>query len=95
MTQRLGVVGYPIEHSLSPAIHQAALDALGIDARYERWKVAPADLPSWVAGLRAPDVLGANVTVPHKEAVLPHLDDLVAGHSLASFADLLEVVADA
>jgi shikimate dehydrogenase len=76
VTQRLGVVGYPIEHSLSPAIHQAALDALGIDARYERWKVAPADLAAWVDGLRAPDVLGANVTVPHKEAVLPYLDDL-------------------
>ncbi len=76
MTQRLGVVGDPIEHSISPAIQQAALDALGIDARYERWRVAPADLAAWAASLRAPDVLGANVTVPHKEAVLPYLDEL-------------------
>lgn len=76
MTQRVGVVGYPVEHSISPPIQQAALDALGVDARYERWAVAPADLVAWVAGLRAADVLGANVTVPHKEAVLPLLDEL-------------------
>lgn len=76
MTWRLGVVGYPVAHSISPAIHQAALDALGIDARYERWPVAPADLAAWVAMLRAPDVLGASVTVPHKEAVIPLLDEL-------------------
>ncbi|HZR99569.1 MAG TPA: shikimate dehydrogenase, partial [Chloroflexota bacterium] len=78
MRWRLGVVGFPIEHSISPAIHQAALDRLGIDARYERWSVAPADLPAWVVGLRAPDVLGANVTIPHKEAVIPLLDGLDA-----------------
>src|SRR3954449_8966335 len=76
MSGRLGVVGYPIEHSISPALHQAALDRLGIDARYERWSVAPADLAAWVAGLRAPDVLGANVTIPHKETIMPLLDGL-------------------
>ncbi len=76
MTQRLGVVGFPIEHSISPAIQQAALDALGIDARYERWRIAPAELRAWVESLRGPDVLGANVTVPHKEAVVPYLDEL-------------------
>jgi shikimate dehydrogenase len=76
MTRRLGVVGYPIAHSISPAIHQAALDALGIDARYERWEVAPADLASWASALRAPDVLGGNVTVPHKQAIMPLLDEL-------------------
>jgi len=73
---RLGVVGYPIEHSISPAIHQAALDRLGIDGRYERWSVAPGALAAWAAGLRAPDLLGANVTIPHKEALLPLLDAL-------------------
>ena len=76
MTRRLGVVGYPIRHSISPAMHQAALDELGIDARYERWEVAPADLAGWVASLRDPAVLGANVTVPHKQAVMPFLDEL-------------------
>jgi shikimate dehydrogenase len=76
VVQRVGVVGFPIGHSISPAIHQAAFDALGIPARYERWEVAPADLPAWVAALRAPQTLGANVTVPHKEAVVPLLDAL-------------------
>ncbi len=77
MPRRPGVIGYPVDHSISPAIHQAALDQLGIDARYERWAVTPEALPAWVATLRAPDVLGANVTVPHKEAVLPLLDELL------------------
>jgi shikimate dehydrogenase len=76
VSTRLGVVGYPIEHSISPAIHQAALDALGITARYERWSVAPSDLAAWAASLRAPDVLGANVTIPHKETLIPFLDEL-------------------
>ncbi len=76
MTLRLGVAGHPVGHTISPAIHQAALDALGIDARYERWDVLPAELPAWVATLRAPAVLGASVTVPHKEAIIPLLDDL-------------------
>jgi shikimate dehydrogenase len=78
MSWRLGVVGYPIEHSISPAIHQAALDHLGIDARYERWSVAPADLAAWAASLRAADILGANVTIPHKEALIALLDELDA-----------------
>jgi shikimate dehydrogenase len=76
MTRRLGVVGYPIRHSISPAMHQAALDELGIDARYERWEVAPADLAAWVATLREPAVVGASVTVPHKQAVMSFLDEL-------------------
>ena len=76
MALRLGVVGFPARHSISPAIHQAALDALGIDARYERWEVAPTDLAAWAAGLRASDLLGASVTVPHKETIIPLLDDL-------------------
>lgn len=78
MSWHLGVVGYPIEHSISPAIQQAALDCVGIDARYERWSVPPADLAAWAASLRAPDVLGANVTIPHKEALIPLLDELDA-----------------
>src|ERR1044072_929027 len=76
MTWRLGVVGYPVGHRISPATHQAALDHLGLDARYERWAVAPADLAAWAASLRASDVLGANVTIPHKETLIPRLDAL-------------------
>ncbi len=71
-----GLIGDPVAHSVSPAFQQAAFDALGIAARYEAWQTPAAALPARVAALRAPGVLGANVTVPHKQAVMPLLDDL-------------------
>ncbi len=76
MTLRLGLIGYPVEQSLSPIFQQAALDACGIDARYELWLTPSQELPARVASLRAPDVVGANVTVPHKEAVARLVDEL-------------------
>jgi shikimate dehydrogenase len=72
----LGVIGDPVAHSLSPAFQQPALDELGIPATYERWHTLSVDLPARVANLRHPTVLGANVTVPHKEAVLRMVDEL-------------------
>ncbi|MQG30625.1 MAG: shikimate dehydrogenase, partial [SAR202 cluster bacterium] len=66
MTQRLGIIGYPIGHSISPIFQQAGLDHLGIDATYEKWEVTPEDVGDFVAGLRAPGTLGINITVPHK-----------------------------
>lgn len=75
-THRLGVIGDPVAHSLSPAMHQPALDALEIPATYERWHTLPEDLPQRVESLRAPDVLGANVTVPHKLAVIALVDEV-------------------
>jgi len=59
-------------------MHNAALAALGIDARYEALDVPPAGLGAAVAALRGPDVAGANVTIPHKEAVVGWLDALTA-----------------
>ncbi|MCX7623467.1 MAG: shikimate dehydrogenase [Thermomicrobium sp.] len=76
MTMRVGLIGYPVEHSLSPAFQQAALDACGIPARYELWPTPPERLPARLAALSAPDVVGANVTVPHKEAVARAVDEL-------------------
>jgi len=74
--KRLGVIGDPVEHSLSPVFQQPALDAAGIPATYERWHTTSADLPARLAGLRSPDAIGANVTLPHKEAVAGLVDDL-------------------
>lgn len=74
--KRLGVIGDPVEHSISPAMQQPALDALGIEARYERWHTTAADLPARIVSLQSGDVLGANVTVPHKQAVLNLVDDV-------------------
>ena len=72
----LGVIGDPGKRSLSPIFQQAAIDALGLDITYERWATPPDGLETRVASLRAPHVLGANVTIPHKEAVIPMLDEL-------------------
>ena len=73
---RLGLIGDPVAHSLSPAIQGAALAAIGLDATYELWQTPAAELAGRVASLRAADVLGANVTVPHKLAVMEHLDEV-------------------
>jgi shikimate dehydrogenase len=74
--QYLGVITDPNKQSTSPAFQQAAIDALGLDLVYERWPTEPSGLGTRVTGLRAPTVLGANVTIPHKEAVMPLLDEL-------------------
>ncbi|MCI0829221.1 MAG: shikimate dehydrogenase [Chloroflexi bacterium] len=76
MTQRLGIIGYPIGHSISPIFQQAGLDHLGIDATYEKWEVTPEGVGDFVNGLRAPGTLGINITVPHKQAVIPFLDEV-------------------
>ena len=74
--KRLAVIGKPIRHSISPAIYNAALPALGIDALYEAWELAPAEVGAALERLREPGMLGMNVTVPHKEAVAGMLDQL-------------------
>jgi shikimate dehydrogenase len=74
--RRVGVIGDPVAHSLSPVFQQAAFDAAGIPARYERWHTTAADLPERIDSLRAPDCFGANVTVPHKLAVAGLVDSL-------------------
>ena len=76
MNTSLGIIGYPIGHSISPVFQQAALDFCGVDAEYRAYPVAPEEVGEFVAGLRQPGVLGINVTVPHKEAVIPFLDEI-------------------
>lgn len=77
-----GVIGWPLATSLSPAIHGAALRRLGFDWVYLRFPVPPEQLGGAVAGLRALGAIGANVTIPHKETVIEHLDD-VSGDAAA------------
>ena len=66
----------PAAHSLSPQMHAAAFAVAGWSGSYEARRVAPADLPTAIGELRAPGVLGANLSLPHKETVLILLDDL-------------------
>jgi shikimate dehydrogenase len=73
-----GVIGYPLERSLSPMFQQAALDHLRLDVVYEAWPTPDDGLTTRIATLRSPAVLGANVTVPHKESVISLLDNVDA-----------------
>ncbi len=73
---RVGLIGDPVAHSRSPDMHNAAFAAAGIDARYALWPTPAADLAARIASLRESDVLGANVTIPHKLAVIDLLDAL-------------------
>ncbi|HEY4188954.1 MAG TPA: shikimate dehydrogenase [Candidatus Limnocylindrales bacterium] len=76
MTKRVVLIGHPVAHSLSGAMQQAAFDHLGIDATYELWDRTPMALGDAVVELRTDDFLGANVTIPHKERVVPMVDKL-------------------
>jgi shikimate dehydrogenase len=76
MTKRVVLIGHPVAHSLSGAMQQAAFDQLGIDATYELWDRPPIELADAIAELRGEDFLGANVTIPHKERVVPMVDRL-------------------
>jgi shikimate dehydrogenase len=70
------IYGYPVGHSISPAMHNAAFEALALDVHYAAREVAPDDLPMAVGALRERNVVGANITVPHKEAVMELVDEL-------------------
>jgi shikimate dehydrogenase len=76
VTRLAGIIGHPVAHSLSPVFQAAAFAHCGLDVRYERWDTPPTELEGRVAALRSEQYLGANVTIPHKEAVLPLLDEL-------------------
>ena len=68
------LVGYPVEHSMSPAMHNAAFKALGLDAEYRLAPVKPEQLEEFIDKLREDEALGASVTIPHKVEVMRHLD---------------------
>lgn len=74
--KRLAVIGYPLSHTLSPKIHGAAIRALGLDLTYDARETPPDGLATFMAELRGTDWLGCNVTVPHKQAVLPFMAEL-------------------
>jgi shikimate dehydrogenase len=75
-TRLCALLGDPIGHTVSPAMHNAAFAGLGLDFVYLPFRVRPDDLPAAVAGLRALNARGFNVTIPHKVAVIPLLDGL-------------------
>jgi len=73
-THVCAVIGDPIEHSLSPVIQNAAFNALNLDMVYTAFTVKSSKVSDALAGMRALNILGLSVTMPHKERVIPHLD---------------------
>ncbi|MCL2337263.1 MAG: shikimate dehydrogenase [Firmicutes bacterium] len=71
-----GIIGYPVEHSFSPAMQNAAFQAAGLNGVYVAFAPAPEQLEAAVEGIKALGLAGVNVTVPYKEAVMDYLDDL-------------------
>lgn len=77
----LGLIGYPLGHSLSPKIHAAALQACGLEGDYSLFPIHPDDkdaLKDLLARVRSGELQGLNVTIPHKQNVMPFLDELTA-----------------
>lgn len=72
---KLGLLGHPVEHSLSPFIHERIMEASGINGRYELYDVAPAEMDRY-APILIRDLHGFNCTIPHKERVIEYLDSL-------------------
>jgi shikimate dehydrogenase len=72
----VGLIGWPVEHSLSPAMHNAAFASLGLDWVYVPLPVRPEDVHQALKGLAALNFVGVNVTVPHKQAVMRYVDEL-------------------
>lgn len=75
-TRQVGLIGWPVEHSVSPAMHNAAFGALGLGWHYSLLPAPPGEVGAVLSGLKSRGFKGANVTVPHKQAVMPYLDEI-------------------
>jgi shikimate dehydrogenase len=76
---KLGLIGYPVSHSLSPRIHKAALSACGLNGDYSLFPIHPEDiqgLRDLLIRVRSGEIAGLNVTIPHKQNVIPFMDEL-------------------
>ena len=77
-TKTVGVIGWPVEHSLSPAMHNAALEVMGLNWVYLAFAVEPAQVREAVLAVRGLGLVGLNVTIPHKQAVAEYVDEVDA-----------------
>ncbi|MEI6371973.1 MAG: shikimate dehydrogenase [Nostocales cyanobacterium ELA608] len=75
-TKLLGVIGHPVEHSLSPVMHNAALAKLGLDYVYLPFPIAPENLATAIAGFASIGIVGFSITIPHKQTILPLLSTI-------------------
>lgn len=90
-TQKVGLLGWPLSHSLSPAMQNAAFAVSGLDYVYLPLPTPPELLPQAVAGLKALGFTGANVTIPHKVAVIEYLDELDASAAMVGAVNTIVI----
>jgi shikimate dehydrogenase len=89
-----GIIGWPLEHTLSPAMHNAAFKRIGTDWVYLAFPIAPDDLERAMDGFRVLGVRGLNVTMPHKETVMPYLDDISPEAKVIGAVNTIEAIGD-
>ncbi|MCH7715370.1 MAG: shikimate dehydrogenase, partial [Gemmatimonadetes bacterium] len=75
-TKIVGVIGDPVEPSRSPQMHNAAFAELGLDYVYVPFHIRPDELHAAIEGFKAINVVGINITIPHKQAVIPFVDEI-------------------
>ena len=85
------IIGHPVKHSLSPAMHNAAFRDLGMDCAYMAYMVKPGELAESLDSLKNSGVSGFNVTIPHKEAIMEHLDVVSESCSVVGAANTVSV----
>jgi shikimate dehydrogenase len=90
-TKIFGLFGCPVEHTFSPAMHNAAFEAIGLDACYAPFPVSPEKLHDAVRAIAALGLCGVNVTVPHKEKVIAALDELSEEARMIGAVNAIEV----
>ena len=71
-----GIIGYPLSHTLSPSMHNFIYQKLGIDVEYKKWEISPNNLKSHIEKINNENFIGANITVPYKEKIIPLLDEI-------------------
>ena len=76
--KQYGVIGYPLKHSLSPLIHNYAIQKLNLDASYQKIEIQPEQFKRSIAELKKSEISGFNVTIPFKEWIIPFADDIDA-----------------
>ncbi len=75
-TKLFCVIGDPIEHSMSPVMHNTVFKKMGLDCVYTAFRIKKQDLGDAISGMKAMGIQGVNVTIPHKVSVMDHLDEL-------------------
>lgn len=91
-TRVYGILGHPLRHTLSPAMHNAAFEALGLDCVYVPLPVAVDSFDQVAGGLSGMGLAGFNVTMPYKEQILPHLDDVASYAQIAGAVNTVQCV---